>query len=309
MEIRQYQPGDEVAQARIYNTAAGPLPSFKPASPDEILRRHQGVPTLATSTFYATEDNEIIGYAVFDRNGRVSFPWCLPGYESARSPLMETVLQAMTRLGLDRAWAAYRADWTEILDALHRQGFVPALEMINYVTELGAIPRVLVPEDTAIVPTSRCESEPLYAWLKVENRPEGRAYLDHFFWDNPYLAPESLFQVQRTTDGQVLGMALVVARQGYADPTKLDAAMPCFRLGAFGTERERHKRVNGMFSCLAASHEIRQLLLSEAADRLEGAGLTHIATQAAADQPELVAFYDRHIQRQGAFPIVSRALA
>ena len=28
--------------------------------------------------------------------------------------------------------------------------------------------------------------------------------------------------------------------------------MPCFRLGAFGTERERHKRVTGLFSCVFA---------------------------------------------------------
>ena len=33
MLIRTYQPGDEQAQARIYNAAAGSLPAFKPADP------------------------------------------------------------------------------------------------------------------------------------------------------------------------------------------------------------------------------------------------------------------------------------
>ena len=39
MQIRSYQPGDELAQARIYNVAAGSLPGFKPAKPEEIARR------------------------------------------------------------------------------------------------------------------------------------------------------------------------------------------------------------------------------------------------------------------------------
>ncbi len=44
--------------------------------------------------------------------------------------------------------------------------------------------------------------------------------------------------------------------------------MPCFRLGAFGTERERHKRVTGLFSCVFADPADGRLLLSAAAESL-----------------------------------------
>jgi hypothetical protein len=99
-----------------------------------------------------------------------------------------------------------------------------------------------------------------------------------------------------------------VCNSGYADPTKIDAAMPCFRLGAFGTEAQRHKRVNGLYSGVFASEAAGVALLGEAVRRLQSTGLSHVAAQAPSDQPHLVAFYDRHFQRQGAFPILTRAL-
>jgi hypothetical protein len=49
MHIRHYQPGDEPAQARVYTTAAGALPGFKPASADEIARRFRNVDPDVTS--------------------------------------------------------------------------------------------------------------------------------------------------------------------------------------------------------------------------------------------------------------------
>ena len=63
MQIRSFQPGDELAQARIYNIAAGSLPGFKPAKPEEITRRLHAGDTDPETTFYATEDGEIVGYA------------------------------------------------------------------------------------------------------------------------------------------------------------------------------------------------------------------------------------------------------
>ena len=52
MQLRSYQPGDELAQARIFNTAASSLPGFKPAKPEEITRRIQAgdVDTQAPGT-------------------------------------------------------------------------------------------------------------------------------------------------------------------------------------------------------------------------------------------------------------------
>ena len=130
--------------------------------------------------------------------------------------------------------------------------------------------------------------------------------VESFVWNNPYFGPESLFGLRRDTDGLLLGAALVIGAAGSADPTKIDALMPCFRLGAFGTERERHKRVNGMFSCVFHAETAGEILLAEAARRLGAAGLTHVAAQVPSDRPELIAFHDRLFQRQGAFPIMVR---
>src|SRR5215469_11087006 len=97
MLIRTYQPGDEQAQARIFNAAAGPLPACKPAIPDEITRRYQGDDADPGTRFYALIDDEVVGYAVFCANGRVSYPWCLPGAEVVREPLLDAVLGEMGR--------------------------------------------------------------------------------------------------------------------------------------------------------------------------------------------------------------------
>jgi hypothetical protein len=96
----------------------------------------------------------------------------------------------------------------------------------------------------------------------------------------------------------------------FSAPTKIDAAMPGFRLGAFGTERERHKRVNGLFSCVFVDEAEGELLLM--LDRVwsiaSEAGLTHIAAQAPSDAPAACALYDLYMQRRDAFPILGRHL-
>ena len=73
MPIRSYQQGDELAQVRIYNQAAGSLPGFKPGTPEEVARRYAADPD-AGSRYYAVEDRGIVGYAVFGSNGRISYP-------------------------------------------------------------------------------------------------------------------------------------------------------------------------------------------------------------------------------------------
>ena len=135
--------------------------------------------------------------------------------------------------------------------------------------------------------------------------------LEAFFWENPhYNFSESLFSLKERRTGRVLGACLLVISDRFADPGKIDAAMPCFRLGAFGTERERHKRVNGLFSCVFADEAEGELLLAAPDwERARRAGLTHVATQAPSDAVALCAFYDRIFQRQGAFPILSRLIS
>jgi hypothetical protein len=312
MRIRTYQPGDEQAQARIYNTAGGSLPAFKPADPEEIARRYQGDDTDPGSRLYAEVDGEVVGYAVFCGNGRVSYPWCLPEAVEAREPLLDAVLAEMGRRGLPEAWAAYRADWSAVLEFFRGEAFVEKRQMINYLAEVDRMPTDLeIPDDRVIEPLAREEVSQIAALAPgLFSAIEPRS-LEAFFWENPfYDFSESLFALKERRSGKVLGACLLVLSDRFADPSRIDAAMPCFRLGAFGTERERHKRVNGLFSCAFADEAEGELLLG-APDwsRARRAGLTHVAAQAPSDAAALCAFYDRTFRRQGAFPILARRLA
>ncbi len=73
MSIRTYQPGDEVGQAAIYNAAAGALPGFKIAHPEEMLRRTRARDFDPKARTFAVEDGCVVGYCVFQPNGPVGF--------------------------------------------------------------------------------------------------------------------------------------------------------------------------------------------------------------------------------------------
>jgi hypothetical protein len=311
MPIRRDQPGDELAQARIYNQAAGSLPGFKPATAEEIARRYRAVDRDPASRYYAVEDGEVVGYAVFGSNGRLSYPWCLPGAESWREPLLETVLTAMRQRGLPEAWAAYRADWKPVLEFLRQHGFVEKRQMVNYVADVSRLPdRGPLPGNRVIEPIKPGELAWLTSWvpeLFPDSDPQSIAM---FYESNPsYDFSESVFVLKDAASGEVRGVGLLVVDGRFANPTQIDAAMPCFRLGAFGTEHERHKRVNGLFSAVFTDEAEGELLLSAlVAARARRSGLTHLAAQAPSDAPALCRWYDRFFQRQGSFPILSRTL-
>jgi hypothetical protein len=312
MPIRSYQTGDEHAQARIYNAAAGALPGFKPATAEEITRRYQQADPHDGARYFAIEHGELVGYALFGSNGRVSYPWCLPGSEIVREPLLETLLIDMRKRGLREAWAAYRGDWSPVLQFLRQHDFREIRTMVNYVADLSRLgASVELPSNRQVV---RLEPEdlPRLIALAPELFRDVRAReLEQFYWHDPvYNFPENLFALKDNSSGAVLGVYLLVASDRFADPTKIDAAMPCFRLGAFGTERERHKRVNGLFSCAVGDvAEAELILTSSAAARATELGLARLAAQAPSDAVALCAWYDRRFHRQGSFPILSRRLA
>jgi hypothetical protein len=305
MRLRPYQPGDEDAQVQIYNIAAGSLPAFKRANVEEVARRYKSADFDPASKWYAERDGRVVGYAVFNPNGRVSYPWCLPDAEDLREPLLDAVLSGLRERGIPEAWAAYRADWPAVLSFLESRGFERSRTMVNYAAELARVPRIPVPPGESIEPLDRADVPHLVA-LGEGLFPGDVESLARSFWENPYLAPSDLFAL-RGRDGKIRGIALLVGNRGFADPTKVDPAMPCFRLGTFGTEQERHKRLNGVFSCLFEDEAAGEILLGEAARRLELSGLTHIASQVPSDAPAQCAFYDRQFQRQGSFPILRRA--
>jgi hypothetical protein len=88
--------------------------------------------------------------------------------------------------------------------------------------------------------------------------------------------------------------------------------MPCFRLGAFGTEGMQWKRINGLFSFLAApGKDVNPLgleLLSHAIPRLYETELETLAAQVPSDAPHLLRFYEQLFRKQGSFPVFEQAL-
>jgi hypothetical protein len=312
MQIRSYQPGDELAQARIYNVAASSLPGFKPTKPEEISRRVHAGDTDPQTMFYATENGEVVGYALFGSNGRVSFPWSLPGAKVVQEPLLDKVVAEMDRRGLTEAWAAYRADWSPVLDFLFGHNFSQIRSMINYAAETSRFPVLDRLPPARLVTKLQRDELPRLATLMPKN--SGKLDIDglaHFFWENPFYSfPEHLLALKDAESGEIRGISLLVLDDQFADPTKIDPAMPCFRLGAFGTERQRHKRVNGLYSCLFVDEHDGDLLLAASLAAISAKStLNHLAAQAPSDAPALCAWYDRHFERQGSFPILSRSLS
>src|SRR5207237_1205884 len=95
MNIRTFQPGDEAIQAALYNEAAGALPKFKPATAPEVQRRTRARDFDPSMRFFAEEGGRPVAYALYNANGRVSYPWCLPGYERLAEPLFQHLLGSM----------------------------------------------------------------------------------------------------------------------------------------------------------------------------------------------------------------------
>ena len=179
------------------------MPGFKPASADEIARRFRNVNPDVTSKFYAIEDDEVVGYAVFNSDGRISYPWCLPEAQDACRHLLEAVLLAMSERGCPEAWLAYRADWSPVLDFFREHRFTPLREMVNYISELVPLPRAPIPEGQVIAPLVREELPQLLALGKgliAEDDPDALA---EFFWENPFFPAESLYALESPDGGKL----------------------------------------------------------------------------------------------------------
>jgi hypothetical protein len=310
--IRTFQPGDDAAQVGIYNEAAGDLPKFKPATLDEVRRRARGPDFDPAARFVAEAVGPAVGYATFRANGRVSFPWCRKGHERHAEPLFEAVLAEMRRRGLPLAFAAYRADWPAQREFFLAHGFRPAREMVNFVIDLTDMPTPGAHAGTA-VERMRPDDVPAVLALGqgvIRCRTADQLAADLF--DNPYFGSDSAF-VLRGPDGKTPAAASVLVVNGsYGDPLAVDANMPCFRLGAFGTEGMQWKRLNGVFSFVARpGPDVNPLgleLLAHAAGRLSDTELGTLAAQVPSDAPHLLRLYQQVWRRQGAFPVFELTL-
>jgi hypothetical protein len=309
MNIRNFEPGDEAAQVEIYNEAAGSLPRFKAAGVEDVRRRTSAADFDPATRVYAVEDGRPVGYATFQTNGRVGYPWCRRGKEQFAEPLLACILDRMKARGINCAFATYRSDWLEQNRFLEKNGFHPAREMVNFVLDL---PEGVSQSTHAFSPVARTEVlaiKKLGTGLLRELQPVD---LEKYWLHNPYFAADNFFALRGLANGRLKAVGILIANPLYADPHQVDSNMPCFRLGAFGTEGLTHKRINGMFSFLAAAGEdcpaCGSDLLTHSMTMARKLGLKSLAAQAPSDADAYMRFYNRNFREQGRFPILERNL-
>ncbi|MBV9124341.1 MAG: hypothetical protein JO112_13360, partial [Planctomycetes bacterium] len=304
--------GDEAAQADIYNEAASDLPRFKPATDAEVARRCRARDFDPESRLFAEDQGRVVGYCTYHANGRVSYPWCRPGSERAAEPLFQQALEAMRHRGQRSAFAAYRKDWPVQQSFFLEHGFRQAREMINFVLDLAEMPTALV-DPRSIIFSLRPEDFPDLLRLAPQAlRVASARELENHLGDNPYFDRQAVFLLREPNGRRPVAAGVLILNRAYADPRMVDPNMPCFRLGAFGTEGMQTKRIQGLFSFLTAegpeSMAWATTLLEHAASRMEQAGLDTLAAQVPSDVPHLLRFYEQVFRRQGSFPVLERIL-
>lgn len=313
MSIRTFQPGDDVAQVSIYNEAAGALPRFKAATVDEVRRRCRAADFDPTMRLYALVAGRPVGYVSFQGNGRVSYPWCRKGHEHHADPLFQHALEAMRQRGIHRAFAAYRTDWPDLRDFFLTRGFHQAREMLNYVMDLVEMPTPAARPSLNVSPLTPADLPHLLALGEGVLSLRDPAALEEYLFRNPCFPPTALFALRPRDQGPPAGVGILVTGSGYAHPDQVDSHMPCFRLGAFGTEGMSTKRIHGLFSIMVAANA-RDLmaigidLLGYAGHRAGDSDLATFAAQVPSDAPHLVRFYKSLFRQQGSFPIYERDL-
>jgi hypothetical protein len=310
--IRTFLPSDDVDQVSIYNEAASHLPRFKPATLDEVRRRLRDPQFDPTTRLLAIEHGRPSAYLTLSDSGRVGFPWCRKGREELAVRLFERGLAEMRQRGVKRAFTAYRADWEPVWQFFREQGFTQAREMLNFGMDLVEMPTPAARTGTPLTPLT---PEDIPAVLELGAgvlRTDDPETLRRHLFENLYFPASSLFALRARPDGPPQAVGIVVTSSAFAHPGQVDAATPCFRLGAFGTEGLTHKRINGMFSVLAANDRdvmpVTLELLSYANRKLEDSDVESLAAQVPSDAAHLVRFYKSHFRFQGSFPVYERAL-
>jgi hypothetical protein len=309
--IRNYQPGDESAQVVLYNEAAADLPKFKPATTEEVRRRCKAKDFNPATRFYAEEGGQIVGYATYQPNGRVSYPWTRKGHEAQAEPLFQAVLDATRKRGLKQVFAAYRADWAPVVAFLQAHEFKQAREIVNFVVDIVEMPTPAARPSLPFSPLHRDDLSGIIALCPEIFRGKNAKELEPYLFGNSYFGPDSCF-VLRDKDSKPAAVGILIMSPGYADPKQVDSAMPCFRLGAFGSEGMTAKRINGLFSFLARpGKETGQLgldLLGHAAFLMDESPTAWLAAQVPSDVSHLLRFYQHYFRRQGSFPVFERSL-
>jgi hypothetical protein len=223
-------------------------------------------------------------------------------------------LQALKGRGIRKVFTAYRGDWLKISDFFKKEGFVHVRDMVNFILAFENMPTPPARLSTLVLPAQAADLPKIFALAPQVFRVPDAAGLMTELWDNPLVAaPDSLFVMRNRTDGSPVAAGIFITNSTYTDPRLVDSQMPCFRLGAFGTEGMTTKRIKGLFSFVARLDQylvgLGMDLLAYAALRLsEEDDISCFAAQVASDVPPLLSFYQRHFERQGSFPVLEREL-
>jgi hypothetical protein len=311
VNIRTFQPGDEVVQAALFNVAAFALPGFKAATADDVKKRTRARGFDPTTRVYAEEGGQVVGYCTLEPDqGRVSFPWCKKGHGAAAGPLFDAILAAARERGLTKMFAAYRHDWHPVQQFFADRGFVAARDVINYYADPVDLP-TMVNRNRLSISRLQKEDVPAIATMGrgIIRLPDNK--LESYFFANPYF-PAEAFLVLRAPDETPTAVAIGLESGTYADVKKIDPLAPCYRLGAFGSEGLNTKRVNGLFSFIVANPQqaltAGLALLCEASQEMTEGTVTALAAQCPSDVPYLVNFYTRYFKEQGRFPVLEKQL-
>ncbi len=192
-----------------------------------------------------------------------------------------------------------------------KNGFQLRREMVNFFLDIVDMPTPMARPSSTISPATPDDVPTILELGANILRVRDRAALEQYLFHNAYFPADSVF-VLRNRTGTPVAVGIIVAKPEYANPMQVDAAMPCFRLGAFGTEGMQTKRINGLFSFLTAdSREMNPLaldLMGYAAYKLRDSEVETFAAQVPSDAGHLLRFYKQYFQRQASFPILERTL-
>lgn len=311
MNVREYQVGDDAIQISIYNAAASSFPGFKPASLDEIRRRIASPENDQTTRLYAIEDDQCVGYIAFHNQGRIGYPWCRPGKESCQELLLNEAFSRLKALGLSKTFAAYQTKWSKVADFFQSHGFEQNREMLNFVMGLLDMPTASPSVNLHIKPLQTKDLPTVLELVRPISLADSDETLTDSWMHNPWFSSNSIFTL-KNREGVIDGVSIVVLNPDYADPTALDGNMPCFRLGAFGTEGQNWKRINGQFSFVVRDPKrvspIGLDLLKHASSLFEDAELESVSAQVPSDATHLVHYYKQYFEPQGKFPLFEKSL-
>lgn len=309
MIIRTCHQVDVEHEAAVYNAAAARLPGFRPVSADEVRRGANGRLDPGTR-FYAEDAGKVVGYATFDPAGRVQYPWCLPGYERLSHMLLVAVLRDLAGRQVQSASVTCRADWADQVEFFEDHGFEKVRDMVTFTQSLSELPTMFQRPGLNVTLVRPDDIPAIEAMCPSLLRLRGKPLADYLL-RNPSFPADAVY-VLRKKDGTPHGVGVLIDNEAYAGVESLDPKAPNYWFGAFGTEGLPAKRVNGLFSVLAAPGKdaelIGQDLLWYGTSRMQSNTFDWLAAQVPSDAPHLLTFYQRYFQKRGTFPVFERVV-